>query len=297
MSEEALETSIQCRRCQTYFMVGMDNTRVFEGVPQRGASQAPQGQGPQGPPPPTGGRRPPATSVNTPRYANSGGPAPGASSARPPAAGSYLAGVPWSPIQSNNEWAQEEPKSQEPVVPGGDPDARLVGVCPTCAYETVIPAAALTTVVGCPRCKRSFYASKFTTRPADTGRQDAAKAATPPPPVSEEPIPTPAPEHDSSPGNHESDAPHEVPDPAEWAEKKRRAQIMVKEGAFGEALKIFRELCATDDSRASAWFGVGYCCYRLGNFSKSRPALERARDLGHPQAARFIAKIEKHSGR
>ena len=66
---------------------------------------------------------------------------------------------------------------------------------------------------------------------------------------------------------------------------RKYVEGLVREGKYREALAGYLELFRDADPDGRACYGMGYCHYKLGNYSESREALNQAMTRGHSAAA------------
>lgn len=73
--------------------------------------------------------------------------------------------------------------------------------------------------------------------------------------------------------------------------ERKRAEQLVAERRYAEAADVYRGVLAQDDSHAKAWYGIGYCYYKLGNLDQSRLSLREARRRGYQPADAMLRRI------
>lgn len=70
--------------------------------------------------------------------------------------------------------------------------------------------------------------------------------------------------------------------------KKRHAYACVQANRVGEALEIYRKLCAADSKDAESWFMVGVLYGRMGRIAEAEAALRKALELQPKLAAGYL---------
>jgi len=75
------------------------------------------------------------------------------------------------------------------------------------------------------------------------------------------------------------------------SEELNRASNLVQQGRFQEAAEICRSLLEQNPAHIGAWYGAGYCYYKLGRLKQSQAILKKAAEMGHKDAALLLAKV------
>lgn len=73
----------------------------------------------------------------------------------------------------------------------------------------------------------------------------------------------------------------------------QEAIVLTKEEQYDAARVIYQRLLEEDAGLLDAWYGLGYCHYRLGYLSQAVPALTRAAEMGHRAAVKLLPKVEE----
>ena len=75
-------------------------------------------------------------------------------------------------------------------------------------------------------------------------------------------------------------------------EKIAQACHYAKEHKYAEALTLYEAVLAAHTPLRDAFYGMGYCHYRLGDVPKALVFLQLARHCGHTTALELIRKVE-----
>ncbi|MCX8065828.1 MAG: CDC27 family protein [Candidatus Hydrogenedentes bacterium] len=73
--------------------------------------------------------------------------------------------------------------------------------------------------------------------------------------------------------------------------RSREAANLVSRGKIIEAIALYRWICEEHPEHRDAYYGLGYCYYKLGDFQRSKWMLEKAMELEHPNASKLLAKV------
>lgn len=71
---------------------------------------------------------------------------------------------------------------------------------------------------------------------------------------------------------------------------------LAKEGKFGDALQFYRSIVLEVLSHRDAFYGLGYCYYKMGRFEESFVMLGMAAEMGHPTAELTLKKVRERLG-
>ena len=77
------------------------------------------------------------------------------------------------------------------------------------------------------------------------------------------------------------------------ARRLAEAERLVHKERYREAGERYGKLLRGHKSIPEAWYGVGYCHYKLGELEKSRRALLNAREMGYEAARALLEHVEK----
>ncbi|HOV32567.1 MAG TPA: hypothetical protein PLX23_04310 [Candidatus Hydrogenedens sp.] len=75
--------------------------------------------------------------------------------------------------------------------------------------------------------------------------------------------------------------------------RSREASALVSRGKLIEAIALYRWICEENPEHRDAYYGLGFCYYKLGDLNRSRWMLEKAVELGHPTAIKLLSKVEQ----
>lgn len=75
-------------------------------------------------------------------------------------------------------------------------------------------------------------------------------------------------------------------------EKIAQACHYAKEHKYAEALTLYEGVLAAHTPLRDAFYGMGYCHYRLGDAHKAMVFLQLARQCGHTTALELLRKVE-----
>ncbi len=73
--------------------------------------------------------------------------------------------------------------------------------------------------------------------------------------------------------------------------RHRAAVEFVREQKYVDAMDLYQTLLEATPYRRDAYYGMGYCYYKLGRHRESRDYLETAGQLGHPAAVKLLPKL------
>jgi len=73
--------------------------------------------------------------------------------------------------------------------------------------------------------------------------------------------------------------------------RSREAATLVSRGKIVEAVALYRWICEENPEHRDAYYGLGFCYYKLGDLNRSRWMLEKAVELEHPNAAKLLLKV------
>lgn len=73
--------------------------------------------------------------------------------------------------------------------------------------------------------------------------------------------------------------------------RAREAANLVSRGKIIEAIALYRWLCEENPEHRDAYYGLGFCYYKLGDLHRSKWMLEKAMELQHPTASKLHAKV------
>lgn len=73
--------------------------------------------------------------------------------------------------------------------------------------------------------------------------------------------------------------------------RSREAATLVSRGKIVEAIALYRWICEEHPEHRDAYYGLGFCYYKLGDLSRSRWMLEKAVELEHPNAGKLLLKV------
>ncbi len=73
--------------------------------------------------------------------------------------------------------------------------------------------------------------------------------------------------------------------------RSREAATLVSRGKIVEAIALYRWICEESPEHRDAYYGLGYCYYKLGDLPRSRWMLEKAVSLEHPNASKLLLKV------
>lgn len=79
--------------------------------------------------------------------------------------------------------------------------------------------------------------------------------------------------------------------------QRRQAERLVAQRRYAEAAEVYRSLLARDDTHAKAWYGIGYCYYKMGHLDQSRLSMREARRRGYLPADAMLDRIRSRIGR
>ncbi|HNR31329.1 MAG TPA: tetratricopeptide repeat protein [Candidatus Hydrogenedentes bacterium] len=79
----------------------------------------------------------------------------------------------------------------------------------------------------------------------------------------------------------------------ELRSERERAERLVVDKRYAEAAEVYRTVLAQDDTYAKAWYGIGYCYYKLGNLDQSRLSMREARRRGYGPAEYMLRRIHQ----
>jgi len=77
--------------------------------------------------------------------------------------------------------------------------------------------------------------------------------------------------------------------------ESRMAQAIrcVEEAKYQDAVKLYESVLAQRIDHRDAFYGLGYCHYRMGNYKDSLRLLRMASELGHPHVNKLIRRVEQ----
>ncbi len=73
--------------------------------------------------------------------------------------------------------------------------------------------------------------------------------------------------------------------------RSREAATLVSRGKLVEAVALYRWICEENPEHRDAYYGLGFCYYKLGDLNRSRWMLEKAVELEHPNAGKLLVKV------
>ncbi|MGC8737905.1 MAG: tetratricopeptide repeat protein [Candidatus Hydrogenedens sp.] len=73
--------------------------------------------------------------------------------------------------------------------------------------------------------------------------------------------------------------------------RSREAATLVNRGKIVEAVALYRWICEENPEHRDAYYGLGFCYYKLGDLNRSRWMLEKAVELEHPSANKLLLKV------
>lgn len=73
--------------------------------------------------------------------------------------------------------------------------------------------------------------------------------------------------------------------------RSREAATLVSRGKIVEAIALYRWICEENPEHRDAYYGLGFCYYKLGDFQRSHWMLEKAVALEHPNAGKLLLKV------
>ncbi len=73
--------------------------------------------------------------------------------------------------------------------------------------------------------------------------------------------------------------------------RSREAAALVSRGKLIEAVALYRWICEENPEHRDAYYGLGFCYYKLGDLKRSRWMLEKAVELEHPTAVKLLSKV------
>lgn len=73
--------------------------------------------------------------------------------------------------------------------------------------------------------------------------------------------------------------------------RSREAANLVSRGKIVEAIALYRWICEEHPEHRDAYYGLGFCYYKLGDFHRSKWMLEKAVELEHPNAGKLLVKV------
>ena len=79
--------------------------------------------------------------------------------------------------------------------------------------------------------------------------------------------------------------------------QRKQAERLVAQKRYEEAAELYRLLLVQDDTHAKAWYGIGYCYYKLGHLDQSRLSMREARRRGYVPADSILERIRVRIGR
>jgi uncharacterized membrane protein YjgN (DUF898 family) len=77
----------------------------------------------------------------------------------------------------------------------------------------------------------------------------------------------------------------------------QRASGLALQGEYSMATRMFQSVVARNEKRRDAWYGLGYCYYKMGDYQQSALILRRAALLGNPSAPVLLRKIARRAPR
>ncbi len=75
--------------------------------------------------------------------------------------------------------------------------------------------------------------------------------------------------------------------------RSREAANLVSRGKIVEAIALYRWICEEHPDHRDAYYGLGFCYYKLGDYNRSKWMLEKAMELEHPTAGKLLLKVEQ----
>ncbi len=72
--------------------------------------------------------------------------------------------------------------------------------------------------------------------------------------------------------------------------RHKMATRFVREGKYDEAIDLYKSIMAEDAVHRDAYYGLGFCYYKLGQLPESQTMLRMAADMGHPAAKGLLTK-------
>jgi len=73
----------------------------------------------------------------------------------------------------------------------------------------------------------------------------------------------------------------------------QRASGLAVQGEYSMATRMFQSVVARNEKRRDAWYGLGYCYYKMGDYQQSALVLRRAALLGNSSAPILLRKIAR----
>ena len=71
---------------------------------------------------------------------------------------------------------------------------------------------------------------------------------------------------------------------------------LVREGKYPEAADFYRSVVTQELIHRDAFYGLGYCYFRMGRYEESYAMLGIAVEMGHPTAEHLLKKVREHLG-
>ncbi len=75
--------------------------------------------------------------------------------------------------------------------------------------------------------------------------------------------------------------------------RNREAANLVSRGKIVEAVALYRWICEEHPDHRDAYYGLGFCYYKLGDLQRSKWMLEKAVALEHPSAGKLLLKVNQ----
>lgn len=75
--------------------------------------------------------------------------------------------------------------------------------------------------------------------------------------------------------------------------RSREAANLVSRGKLVEAVALYRWICEEHPDYRDAYYGLGFCYYKLGDLQRSKWMLEKAVALEHPTAGKLLLKVNQ----
>ncbi len=75
--------------------------------------------------------------------------------------------------------------------------------------------------------------------------------------------------------------------------RSREAATLVSRGKIVEAIALYRWICEENPEHRDAYYGLGFCYYKLGDLHRSKWMLEKAVSLEHPNAGKLLLKVSQ----
>jgi TolA-binding protein len=79
--------------------------------------------------------------------------------------------------------------------------------------------------------------------------------------------------------------------PADVATRTRVAAQLVRDGKYADAAALYDSVLKERFDHRDAFYGLGYCHYKLGNYKDSYRLLGMANAMGHPSAGPLLDKV------